>query len=249
MTETAAAATQKTRVVNSYNEWDPLEEVIVGVLDGSAFLPWEIGLQAVKPAEHVRASKLYHSASGGKIVPPESYAKAQVQLDGFVSLLQAEGAIVRRPEAISHDKPFSTPEWSSPGGNCQANPRDVLIVFGDEILEATMAMRSRYFEFFAYRELVKDYFKQGARWTTAPSIRTISAAKNTSSPNTSRCSTWPTWRAAGETCSSSSRTSPTGSAWNGCAAISTASTISTSLSSRMTARCTSTPPSCRCAPA
>jgi glycine amidinotransferase len=159
------------RVVNSYNEWDPLEEIVVGVLDGAAILPWEIGLQAVKPAEHVRASRMYHSVSGGKLVPPESYAKAQVQLDGFVRLLEAEGVTVRRPEPIVHAHPFGTPEWTSPGGNCQANPRDVLIVFGDEILEATMAMRSRYFEFFAYRDLVKEYFKRGARWTTAPKPR------------------------------------------------------------------------------
>ena len=30
-------------VVNSHNEWDPLEEVIVGILDGACDLPWEIG--------------------------------------------------------------------------------------------------------------------------------------------------------------------------------------------------------------
>jgi len=171
-------AVRTTPVVNSYNEWDPLEEVIVGVLDGAAILPWEIGLGAVKPEEHVRAGKLYHSMSGGKLVPPESYAKAQEQLEGFVGIIEQFGATVKRPEAIVHTAPFGTPEWSSPGGNCQANPRDVLIVFGDEILEATMAMRSRYFEFFAYRELVKDYFKQGARWTTAPKPRLDDRAYN-----------------------------------------------------------------------
>ncbi|HYD73493.1 MAG TPA: amidinotransferase [Candidatus Binatia bacterium] len=170
-TKTDTACATQTRVVNSYNEWDPLEEIIVGVLDGAAILPWEIGLDAVKPAEHVRAGKLYHKMSGGKLLAPESYAKAKEQLDGFVNLLASEGVVVRRPELIAHDKPFATPEWQMPGGNCQANPRDVLIVFGDEILEATMAMRSRYFEFFAYRDIVKDYFKRGAKWATAPKPR------------------------------------------------------------------------------
>lgn len=46
--------------------------------------------------------------------------------------------------------------------------RDLLLVIGDEIIEAPMAMRPRFFEYRAYRPLIKDYFKRGARWTTAP---------------------------------------------------------------------------------
>ena len=42
------------------------------------------------------------------------------------------------------------------------------MVIGDEIIEAPMAWRSRFFEYRAYRPLIKEYFKQGARWTTAP---------------------------------------------------------------------------------
>jgi len=159
------------RVVNSYNEWDPLEEVIVGVLDGSAYLPWEIALKAVKPTEHVRAARIFHTHQGGQALTPESYALAQQQLDTFVHILEAEGVKVVRPEPFDHSRPFGTPEWTSPGGNCQANPRDVLIVVGDEIIEAPMSWKSRYFEFFAYRDLVVDYFKRGARWTAAPKPR------------------------------------------------------------------------------
>ena len=31
-----------------------------------------------------------------------------------------------------------------------------------------MAWRSRFFEYRAYRPLIKEYFKAGAKWTTAP---------------------------------------------------------------------------------
>lgn len=31
-----------------------------------------------------------------------------------------------------------------------------------------MAWRSRFFEYRAYRPLIKEYFRQGAKWTTAP---------------------------------------------------------------------------------
>ena len=47
-------------------------------------------------------------------------------------------------------------------------PRDILTVVGDEIIEAPMAWRSRFFEYRAYRSLMKEYFRGGARWTTAP---------------------------------------------------------------------------------
>lgn len=53
-------------------------------------------------------------------------------------------------------------------GMYAAMPRDIIMVVGDEIIEAPMAWRSRFFEYRAYRSLMKDYFQRGARWTTAP---------------------------------------------------------------------------------
>jgi glycine amidinotransferase len=47
-------------------------------------------------------------------------------------------------------------------------PRDVLVVVGNEIIEAPMAWRSRYFEYRPFRKLIKEYFHGGAKWTTAP---------------------------------------------------------------------------------
>ena len=49
-----------------------------------------------------------------------------------------------------------------------AMPRDVLTVIGDDIIEAPMAWRSRFFEYRAYRGIIKDYFRRGANWTTPP---------------------------------------------------------------------------------
>ena len=162
---------QPTPVVNSHNEWDPLEEVIVGVLDGAADLPWEIGLHAVTPAEDVEKARVLGMSHGGAAIDRWRRAAAEKELAEFVRVLEAEGVTVRRPEPIDQARPFGSPDWVTPGGNCQANPRDVLIVFGNEILEAPMSWRSRYFEFLAYRTLVKDYWRQGARWTAAPKPR------------------------------------------------------------------------------
>ena len=156
------------KVVSSYNEWDPLEEVIVGVLDGAAVMPWETGFGAMIPREHVAEVQKYHRLVGGQSFSPAQRAPGQKELDEFVHILTAEGVRVRRPDPVPHATPFSTPDWTSAGGNAQANPRDVLLVLGDEILEAPMAWRSRYFEFRAYRRLIKEYFAAGARWSAAP---------------------------------------------------------------------------------
>ncbi|WP_174823273.1 amidinotransferase [Ruegeria arenilitoris] len=155
-------------VVQSNNEWDPLEEVIVGTLEGAANLTWEIGFEAVTAVEHLERSRSYHLQAAGRPISPLAVNKAKQELDEFVNVLKNEGVTVRRPDTVQHARPIVTPNWTSIGGNCQANPRDVLIVFDDEILEAPMAWRSRYFEFWAYRTLVKKYFASGARWTAAP---------------------------------------------------------------------------------
>lgn len=154
--------------VNSWNEWDELEEVLVGTLENSVCTPWDSGLHATVPVrdrEHVRA---YHLANGGSVVPERALAAAETELAEFVGILEGEGVRVRRPTPVDHSRAIATPAWSTAGGNSNANPRDVIAVLGDEILEAPMAWRSRYFEYFAYRELIKEYFRAGARWTAAP---------------------------------------------------------------------------------
>ena len=53
-------------------------------------------------------------------------------------------------------------------GMYAAMPRDILMVIGNEIIEAPMAWRSRFFEWTAYRTLTKEYIKAGGKWTSAP---------------------------------------------------------------------------------
>ncbi|MCX4246692.1 hypothetical protein [Paraliomyxa miuraensis] len=155
-------------IVNSHNEWDPLEEVIVGVLGGACHPSWEMGFEATTPVEILERSRRLQLTHGGMAEAPEQEEIAERELEGFVAALEGAGVTVRRPDPFNHARPHVTPHWAISGGNCQANPRDVLIVLGEEILEAPMALRSRYFEFLAYRRLVKEYFRRGAGWATAP---------------------------------------------------------------------------------
>jgi glycine amidinotransferase len=131
---------------------------------GAVIPDWHVSLQATMPENQWK----FFQKFGGTPFPKEKIDLAKKDLDRFVHILESEGVIVRRPDVINHNAPYSTPEWQSPGGLYSAMPRDVLLVIGDEIIEAPMAWRSRYFEVNAYRRLIKDYFKKGARWTAAP---------------------------------------------------------------------------------
>lgn len=88
---------------------------------------------------------------------------AAKELDGFARILEAEGVKVRRPDILPGDfaQEYQTPDFKCRSGLYAAMPRDVLIVVGNEIIEAPMAWRSRYFEFRPYRKLIKEYFHQG----------------------------------------------------------------------------------------
>ncbi len=149
--------------VRSYNEWDPLEEVIVGVVEGAVVPPWDLITQATMPSHAASFFKKY----GGKPFPKPMIEKATEELDGLVKLFKSLGITVKRPETINFEEECATPWWKS-RGLYAAMPRDVLIVIGDTLIEAPMAWRTRYFEGYAYRKLAHTYFKQGARWLAAP---------------------------------------------------------------------------------
>lgn len=153
-------------VVNSHNEFDPLEEVIVGRVDGSTIPEWHVSGKAVWPKKWWNMYK----TQGGQSFPPDMIAKASEDLDNFCKILEAEGVKVRRPEVLPGDyaQPFSTPDFECKSSIYAAMPRDVLIVVGNEIIESPMAWRSRFFEYRPYRTLIKEYFHQGAKWTAAP---------------------------------------------------------------------------------
>ena len=156
-------STESTCPVSSYTEWDPLEEVIVGIVDGASFPPWHIAMDAVLRDNQ---RELFRK-NAGKPFPSELIAAAKKELEEFVHILEGEGVKVRRPEARDQLQSFGAPGWTSTG-LYYAMPRDVLLVIGTEIIECPLAWRSRYSEVFGYRPLLKQYFNGGAKWSAGP---------------------------------------------------------------------------------
>ncbi|WNO77004.1 amidinotransferase [Streptomyces sp. AM8-1-1] len=149
--------------VSSHTEWDPLEEIIVGRLEGATIPSNHPVVTCNIPLWAARIQGL----AAGLPFPRRLIEPAQRELDNFIALLKSLGITVTRPDPVGHRQRFATPDWSS-RGFCNTCPRDSLLVIGDEIIETPMAWPCRYFETHSYRTLLKDYFRRGARWTAAP---------------------------------------------------------------------------------
>jgi N-dimethylarginine dimethylaminohydrolase len=145
----------------SCNEWDPLEEVIIGNPLNARFPSPDRSTQV---AEYPDRS-LAEIPRG--FFPQQIIEETEEDLNGFAEILKSCGVTVKRPDTWSHDAKFSTIHWESQGyyNYC---PRDVLLVIGDQIIETPNVIRSRAQETFSYRTLLIDYMKAGAKWISAP---------------------------------------------------------------------------------
>ena len=156
---------QKT-VVNSWNEWDPLRHIIVGVATGTM-------VQAPEPACQRNWPQYDFPYPTYGPLPKEMEDKANEQLDGFAGMLEKRGIRVDRPTPIDFSQTVQTPDWVQESMFGVMPPRDLLLTVGSEILEATMTQRSRWFEYLCYRPLLEQYFKEDPnfRWEAAPKPR------------------------------------------------------------------------------
>ena len=145
----------------SCNEWDPLEEVIVG---NPLRARYPTADRSTQLAEFPDRS-LAEIPQGP--IPQQIIEETEEDLNAFVEVLQAQGVTVKRPDTWPHEDKFSTIHWESEGyyNYC---PRDVMLVIGDTIIETPNVIRSRYQETFSYRSLLMDYLKSGAKWYSAP---------------------------------------------------------------------------------
>lgn len=145
----------------SCNEWDQLEEVIVGN-------PLRARFPYADPSTRLAE---YPDRSIEKIptgpFPQWIIDETEEDLNDFVSMLEGLDIKVRRPETWSHDAKFSTINWESEGyyNYC---PRDIMLVIGEHIIETPNVMRSRSQESFSYRSLMVEYLRSGAKWFSAP---------------------------------------------------------------------------------
>lgn len=152
--------------VNVHNEWDPLEEIIVGVPDFARVPLPGPDLFAIEYFEHHDTPEQIPSGPYDARVIEETHE----DVEALVAVLQSLGVTVRRPARNDHARTFGSPDWRS-DGEFNYCPRDVLLPIGNTIIESPMPLRSRYFEPLAYKDLLLEYFRGGAGWISAPKPR------------------------------------------------------------------------------
>lgn len=154
-------------IINTHNDWDPLEEVIVG------------------HAHHSRVtidvssrSFSYANYSMEQILPMEGpypqwvIDEANEDADGLADVLTKLGVKVHRPDIIDWSQTFSTPDWASPGWYSWC-PRDLVLPLGNMLIETPSPTRARYFETRLYRSIFYEAFQDGSLWLGAPRPRLL----------------------------------------------------------------------------
>jgi hypothetical protein len=120
----------------SCNEWDPLEEVIVGNPLRARFPTPDLSTQLAEFPDR-QLSEIPRGAFPQRIIE-----ETDEDLNEFVRILEKQGVTVKRPDTWPHEAEFSTIHWQAQGyyNYC---PRDVMLVIGDHLIETPNVIRSR----------------------------------------------------------------------------------------------------------
>lgn len=154
------------KIVNSWNDFDPLKHVIVGRAENSCIPPEEPAT-----SEKVPIDSEMRGMWGPR--PLHTVEAAAEQLDGLAAACEKYGAKVDRPTPLQWNQPVITPDFRTDSMMTCMPPRDVLLTIGSEIIEAAMSFRCRFWEYLAYSPLLSEYFNNDPEflWTQAPRPR------------------------------------------------------------------------------
>ena len=125
--------------INSHNDWDPLEEVIVGHAH-HARITLDRSSHSFSYADS-RWQDIQHQAGA---YPQWVIDEANEDADLLAQTLRDAGVRVHRPDVEDWSREFATPDWRSQGWYswCQ---RDLILPLGDCLIETPSPVRSRYF--------------------------------------------------------------------------------------------------------
>merc|ERR1711931_613395 len=112
--------------VMAWNEWDPLEEIIVGRPDNAHVPPFTVEVKANTYETYWD----FYQKHGGNPFPAPHLGKAVAEIEEFCNILRHEGVTVQRPDVMEWGEDYKTPDFTSTG-QYAAMPRDILTVIGD----------------------------------------------------------------------------------------------------------------------
>ncbi|MBB5121698.1 glycine amidinotransferase [Streptomyces eurocidicus] len=167
--------------LNSYDEWSPLKEVIVGSAQNYTShereLSFDLFFHENITQDNVSRSEWYYPRVGPSPEGAPRAARSPIKqryveelnedVEGIAEVLESLSVKVHRPMSVQDAAEVRTPAWSA-GVVPPLNVRDNTLILGDEIIETPPMIRSRYFETQFLTPVFADYFRRGARWTVMP---------------------------------------------------------------------------------
>lgn len=136
-------------MVNCYNSFDRLKEIIVGDIDE----------RILNYCDHAQLDRFSHIIK-----------KTKNELNNLQGLLENRGIKVHRP-AFFDNLCVETPYWKSNGLKIPLTPKDNFLVVGNTIIETASWQKERFFESYYYRDIFLSYFAEGANWISMPMPR------------------------------------------------------------------------------
>ena len=149
--------------LNSHNEWDKLQEVIVGTSKNST------GCFFWKKNKKITETKIKKALKIAKQAYPKWYIdEVEEDLSDLCSIFKKSGVKVLRPDPSNVGKIFKTTNWSGVSNNVY-NARDLYLVVGNHLIESPSPVHWRFFEKDAYKKIFYKYLKNGFKWINPPS--------------------------------------------------------------------------------
>ena len=153
--------------INTHNDWDPLEEIIVGHAH-NARISMDRSTHSFNYA-HKTWSDVEHLHGH---YPKQVIDEANEDADNLADVLTKLGVKVHRPSIVDWDQQFATMDWKSQGWNTWS-PRDIILPLGDMLIETPGPVRARYYEILAYQDILYQAFADGALWMSTPKPRLL----------------------------------------------------------------------------
>ncbi|MEW2620513.1 glycine amidinotransferase [Streptomyces sp. NPDC048106] len=170
--------------LNSFDEWSPLREVVVGSAKNYVSHERELSFDLffhdnIAQDNSARSEWYYPRVSsrragekepgGARVHIKQRYVEElNEDLEEIAETLRSLSVRVLRPlDVAAETGDVTTPAWSA-SVIPPLNVRDNTLILGDEIIETPPMIRSRYFETQLLKPVFQHYFRQGARWTVMP---------------------------------------------------------------------------------
>ena len=149
--------------ISVHTEWDSLNVIIVGSAINARYPNRDSATFLIDYADNYNnVSQIPSGFYNQKIVD-----ETEEDLGQLIELLEKLDIKVKRPSVDFLESSFSNGLWNATPEHVFC-PRDSIVLIGNMVIEAPMVSRDRYFETFAFREIIKKHFDAGGYWISAP---------------------------------------------------------------------------------